>query len=381
MVQSASRIKEAEAYTVKRDMYERMKFPTDYYVGIRGIRGIGKTTLLLQLAREYKNPIYLSVDWSYLKPYSLYEIIKYAGKQGFDSFFIDEIHYQQNWASELKTLYDEGYKNIFFTGSSAIGLQKGADISRRAVIFDLPPACFREYLAIKKGIGSKKLQLNELAGKRKEVLAECISSYAMLDEYLNYGGVLYDKKEFDEKFLNALKKIIADDLAYFREIDLNYETNIMKLLYLIATTTSFETNFSKIASALGVQKNTAKRMIEDLEKAGCVKTVFPCKSGYGLVRKEPKIFLPFPFTAFLSRQLFKEPLKGRIREEFFVQHAPVSCYLKTKRGEKTADFMIGKQIFEVGGVSKTTVQNPDFLVTDGVEVTENKIPLFLFGFL
>ena len=367
--------------TTKRDIYKRMSSPTDYFVGLKGLRGIGKTTTLLQMAQNYKNPLYFSADAIYLMNSSIYDVINHAQKNGYDSFFIDEVHYQKDWSYSLKTLYDEGTRNIFFTGSSAIELNKGADLSRRAVLFDMPPASFSEFLRIKHGIDLPAISLEDILKRKKELLPKYSDTYQYFGEYLAYGGVLYDRKEFDLKLLNSINKLVTVDMAYLRDININVETNIFKIFQLVATTSSFEINYSKLSSALGISKITVERLVSDLEKAGSLSVCRPCRSGYALVRNEPKIFLPVPLTSFFSRQLGTEPKTGRLREEFFISHVNSPCYVKTARGEKTSDFRLGDIIFEIGGVSKTSVQNPDYIVVDGLDCLENRIPLILFGFL
>ncbi len=381
-LESGKFISSVAGIKTKRDIYERINSPTDYFVGIKGLRGIGKTTTILQVAQKYKNPLYFSADAIYLRNATIYDIVKYAQNVGHDAFFIDEIHYQKDWTYSLKTLYDEGVRNLFFTGSSAIELTKGADLSRRAVLFDLPPASFSEYLRIKQGIDHPLISLDEIVSKRKELLHKYSDAYQFFTEYLNYGGVLYDRKEFDLKLQNSINKLVTVDLGYLRDININIETNIFKIFELVATTHSFELNYTKLATSLGgISKNTVERLICDLEKTGGIHVCKPCKTGYGLVRNEPKLLLPIPFTAFFSRQLASEPDIGRLREEFFISHVDKPCYLKTERGEKTADYKIDKQVFEIGGVSKSSVQNPDYIVADGLDASENRIPLFLFGFL
>lgn len=382
LIESGKRIESAKGMEKKRDLYGRMQGPTDYFVGVKGLRGVGKTTLLLQCAAGHREPLYFSADAIYLKGYSIYEIVDYARENGeFGSFFIDEVHFKKDWAQSLKTLYDEGVRNVFFSGSSAIEITRGADLSRRAVLFELPPATFREYLSIRKGIELPALGLEELLREKGGLAKEYSQAYEFMGEYNRYGGFLYDKKEFDEKLKNALVKLASIDLAYLRNININTENDVFRIYDLVATSSSLEMNYSRLASALGISKNTAIRLVADLEKTGGITICRPCKKGYALIREEPKLFLPIPLTSFFSRKLAAVPNVGRMREEFFVSHAGNVCYRKTERGEKTPDFMLGGKTFEVGGVSKTTIQKPDYVVADGLEASGNRIPLFLFGFL
>ena len=139
-------------FSTKRYLYEALKkIDKDYYRGIKGIRGVGKTVLMLQLARETKGSLYISADSTTLKPFTLYEIVKELNKRGYYNIFIDEIHRKTFWDVDLKTLYDEHEGRITFSGSSALDITKtSADLSRRVVLKELKPASLREFLNIRK---------------------------------------------------------------------------------------------------------------------------------------------------------------------------------------------------------------------------------------
>ena len=122
--------------------------------GIRGARGTGKTTMLLQrMKAEHglsEEAIYLSLDEMYFAEHPLQEVIEKLQARGVRYFYIDEVHKYPNWARVLKNVYDYfPHLQIIFTGSSIIELnQLNVDLSRRAIIYDLPGLSFREFLAI-----------------------------------------------------------------------------------------------------------------------------------------------------------------------------------------------------------------------------------------
>ncbi|MEK7137549.1 MAG: AAA family ATPase, partial [Patescibacteria group bacterium] len=324
---------------------------------------------------------YFSADRIYLKNDSPYDIVKYAAKNGYTSFFIDEIQSSTDWTSSLKSLYDEGIRKVYFSGSSAIGVDKGADLSRRAVIHHLPPASFREFLSIKKGQDYQPLTLKDIIQKKKTLLPKYAPSYESMDEYLRYGGMLFDRGEFDKKVENSVYRLIRSDLASIRAVDGGLESTIFKLFYMIASTPSYEANYAKMASVSSMSKNAMIALLSDLQKAGIINILNPSASGHELARKEPKIYFPVPFSAFFTRQIFQQPPLGRLREEFFVQHAVGCGYVKGAEGRKSPDFSYAGHTFEVGGVGKDNAQGPQYRVIDGILVEGNRIPLFLFGFL
>ncbi|WP_297467487.1 hypothetical protein [Thermococcus sp.] len=117
-------------------------------------------------------------------------------------------------------------------------------------------------------------------------------------------------------------------------------------------------------------------LVEDLSKAGLLIAVNPCGSS----RKEPKLYLTVPLREFFAKKGF-DTHKGALGEEFFVNHLRNFglCYLKGKRGEKTADFKVGRWVIEVGGESKGRYQKPDYTAVDGLITGKRRVLLFLFG--
>ena len=124
-------------------------------VGIKGARGCGKTTLMLQhIKKTFQNnldlAVYVSLDNLYFTNNSLVEFVDTFMKHGGTHIFLDEVHKYPDWSVAIKSLYDEfPMLHIVFTGSSLLELEKGkADLSRRALMYELPGLSFREYLEI-----------------------------------------------------------------------------------------------------------------------------------------------------------------------------------------------------------------------------------------
>jgi len=353
----------------------------EYYIGIKGIRGIGKTVLMLQLANKTKDSIYFSADSTLIKPFNIYEVSKKLIQRGYKNIFIDEIHRKNEWDIDIKTLYDEHEARIIFSGSSALNITKtGADLSRRVVLKELKPASFREFLNIQKNYNIPSVSFEEIIKNKTSLTKKYAEIYNYFSEYMRYGGVLYPKNGFYEALENTIRKVVLQDLSSLRDINIKYETDVYKLLYLIARSPPYQTNFSAISRELGTSKTFAIRIVKDLEETGVIITAFPCKKKGIDVKKEPKIYLSIPLREFFLKQGV-EINKGAAREEFFINHARDVCYLKGERGEKTPDFRFKDVILEIGGKTKTKYQNPDYIVVDSLSTENDKIPIFLFGFI
>lgn len=366
----------------KRYLFETLnKASGKFYTGIYGMRGVGKTVLLLQIAESKKNSLYIPADAKYLLQESLYDIANYAISHGYENLFIDEINSRAGWTSDIKTLYDEGRAKIFFSGSSSVEIRKGADLSRRVIMHELKPASFREYLNIKKGAYIKTIGIEQLYNpkSRKELAIQNSRWKDFVQEYYKYGGVLYEgiDMDFPKPISSTLEKMISLDLTYLRDLNIKIENDIYKLLYRITESGPYEASYTQLAGYLGISKSTVIKIISDLEKIGLLKLVYPCGGG---IRKEPKIYLRIPFRAAIDATAVRRTEIGILREEFFANNVEVECYFKTERGEKTPDFKVAGKTVEVGGVSKKS-RDANYIAMDGITFTENKIPLFLFGFL
>ncbi|OIO20773.1 hypothetical protein AUJ17_05510 [Candidatus Micrarchaeota archaeon CG1_02_47_40] len=385
LINSRNLINEAVKYPHKRYLYNTLaRVPEGFFCGVCGLRGIGKTVLLLQLAGKAQNPLYLSADAHYLAGEDLYELIRFCSERGYKNLFIDEIHYKKEWKESLKTAYDEGLARVFFSGSSALEIRGGADLSRRALIYKLNPLSFREYLAIKKGMPHEAIPQAELFDfqKRKEIIEKTSSTAAFFAEYCRLGGLLYpssDEQFFYKAVESALDKTIRMDMAYLRGIEVATEQELYKLIQRIALSPPGEASYSSLASKVSLSKPSVISAIDCLVKIGVVLRVLPC--GKAAARKEPKLYLAPPLRHFICSSLSVSPDAGSLREEFFVSHAEKTCYLKGKRGEKTPDFLFGGKKIEIGGSSKNFRQNPDFIFEEGITFEERRIPLYLAGFL
>ncbi len=110
-------------------------------VGIKGARGVGKTTFILQHIHETfglsRDCLYVSLDDIAFPYENLVQLAEEFEKSGGKYLFLDEIHKYVNWSQELKNIYDSFLDlHVVFTGSSILDILKGkADLSRRAVVY------------------------------------------------------------------------------------------------------------------------------------------------------------------------------------------------------------------------------------------------------
>ena len=388
--------------TKKRYLYEKIDF-SQKMIGIIGQRGVGKTTIMLQFLKEKNSPetvIYLTADDIYFSQNTLKETVEMLYRDyGFRIFCIDEIHKYKNWNQELKNVYDllSGIK-IVFSGSSSLDVLAGAyDLSRRAVLHQLNGLSFREFVEFKNGIILKSFSPEDLLAKYKKYSVQISSQIEVLKlfkEYISFGYYPYflegSSDTYELKMKNVLDKTIYEDIANLNNIKTENLPYFKKTLAFLASIPPGEINVNKLASNLGLAFETAEAYMDILYRISLVRYLLKNKTGYKLIRKSAKVFLDNTNVAvYLKKELGLDENPGVLRELFILNQLQ-NCKQKIYASEGRGDFLLKlkdkKIILEIGGRSKdfkkiSKISNA-YLVLDDMEIAENnKIPLWLFGFL
>ena len=130
-----------------------------------GAKGVGKTTLLLQYMKKQSlstdEMMYISVDHPLMSVTTILDIAKEFASLGGKVLILDEIHNQDNFASDLKIIWDFLEIDVIFSGSSALHLDN-EDLSRRVLKYTLPTLSFREFLEIETSQKFPKLTLEDI---------------------------------------------------------------------------------------------------------------------------------------------------------------------------------------------------------------------------
>jgi len=374
----------------KRFLYDEIDFGASI-IGIKGGRGAGKTTLLHQYAksRRYKHSqiLYISCDHPAMINQNLYEIADEFLAHGGKLLILDEVHKIDNFASHIKAMYDFGNLQILFSGSSAMKIEHNiGDLSRRALIYDMPVLSFREFLSLKKIAHFPIYSLEDILTNHEDIAIEINQEIKPLEwfgEYLEYGAYPFFKEgvsSYNNRLLEVVNVTIDSDLASLFSINSDKLDTLKKVLYMLCTTTPYEINKSKLSTQAGVAWATLSKYLEYMEKGSLIHLVRGSK-GHKTLQLPNKILLNNPN---LFGVLCGKPDKGALRESFFVSQ------LKTKHQihyHYQGDFILDdKTIIEVGGKSKDNSQikglKNAYLAIDDIEFGyDNAIPLWLFGFL
>lgn len=319
-------------------------------------------------------------------------LISFAEKfyqQGGKLLMVDEIHKLSDWSAELKNIYDllPGLQ-VVFSGSSLLKIKTGSsDLSRRAVFYNIQGLSFREYLQIDLGLQLEKYPLKILL-KNHEVISHEINKKLKPLQYFNdylkhgyYPFYLQSANTYPLKLNSILNFIIETEIPSIINLDQKNIGKIKRLLQIIAASTPFQPNIVKLSESLEIHRSTLLQYLHLLEATDIIRNLYSDGSFYGKLSKPGKILLHHPNLAYC---LNDDVNSGSIRESFFCNQ--VGAENKVELSAK-ADFLInGKYTFEIGGAKKTRKQISGlasaYVVADNLTYGfENKIPLWLFGFL
>lgn len=364
-------------------------------ISVTGARGAGKTTLILQhIAENYTVPskevLYADVSHLYFSSHTILDLADEFYKKGGKYLFLDEIHRYAGWANEIKQAYDTyADLHIVFTGSSILEIDKGgADLSRRVVRYLLPGLSFREFILIESKIEFDTINMDQILKEHRAIsnqILQKIKPLAMFSDYLAYGYYPYfmeGKDVYSEKLLNTINQILEVDLPYSVNIDFTSVRKLKKLLSIISESVPFKPNINKISNLTEVSRPTLSRLFELLERAQLINSLQNSVDGIRQLGKIDKIYLNNTNLMHVLAQ--ENPDKGNARETFFLNQLSSNHKVELP---VSGDFIVDdKWTFEIGGKNKNSKQiinqSDAFIAADDIETGyENKIPLWLFGFL
>ena len=377
---------------VLRYLYEKINWDARL-IGIKGARGVGKTTLLLQRIKlAYKkmdNVFYVSLDNLWFQSHSLPELVDWLYQHGIRNLFLDEVHKYPDWAIVIKNLYDT-YDDlrIVYTGSSMLEIDHSrVDLSRRQTLYTLQGLSFREYLVISNVKEVPPMGLMQLFEEHQRVAMDVsrdIPVAKYFEEYLRNGYYPFFK-EAGNDYMSRLNEtavlVMETDMPAVESISYTTIQKTKQLLMLIAGNVPLAPNISKLSAQLETTRDSCLKMLYTLDKAGLLLLLTRNIKDYKHLVSPEKIFLG---NTNLMYALGSRINEGTLRETFFLNQLSLNhdVYAPSQ-----GDFLVdNKYLFEVGGKNKTFEQIKDmqdsFLAVDDTEVgSRNRIPLWMFGLL
>lgn len=245
---------------VIRDVNFEKYLKTKQITVISGIRRCGKSTLLAQFSKKFKNFYYLNFDDERLLNFSIGDfdnlMVAWQKKYSSKTIFLDEIQNVENWEWFVRRIYEEGYK-IFITGSNAklLSSELATRLSGRYFKIELYPFSFKEFLDYKKIDYQKKDTKNKV-----KILKN-------FDYYLKNGGFPEFIQYKDSEFL----KRIYEDVLY-KDLLIRFNIREVKAFKQLAdflfTNFTKEISYNSLKNILGFKSVTSvKNYIEFIQES------------------------------------------------------------------------------------------------------------------
>lgn len=362
-------------------------------IGIKGPRGTGKTTLMLQhLKYDLGLPsdaLYITADHTWFYNHSLLETANDWYKQGGKILFIDEVHKYPKWSVELKNIYDGlPEMQVVFSASSALDIYRGeADLSRRVVSYLLAGLSFREFLSFSTGNDFDTVSIDDIVKDHRDlsrIITDDLRPLPAFRKYLQLGYlpiIAEGEDSYQLKLTQVINTIVETDLAYIAGYNTGTATKVKKLLGVIAESVPFKPNIAALSRKLDLSRDSVYQYIYQLKDARLLNTLSSEGKGVSTLQKPDKIFLENTNLAFALKE---KPDTGNIRETFVLNQL-LNAGLNVSSPTE-GDFYINGLTVEVGGKNKSTSQvrhlDNYIVAADDIETgAGNKIPIWLFGFL
>jgi len=299
-----------------------------------GLRGVGKTTIVLQL---YNHLMSKGVSADEILYFSADESIEYLGagvSEVVKTFveeihrkslvnldknlfvFIDEAHFDKKWATASKIVYDKTDKLfLLVTGSSALSMELSVDLARRASRESVFPLNFSEYMVLKHNFfppGGTAESLRQLMFKpsnlakdlekavalRKSLIKKGISPEKEWEDFLFFGGFPFALRmgqiEGHERLFSMIEKVVEKDVFSLQSFSTETRNVITRILAFLALQRPGGTSDSKLSESLGKSPTLVRSILDILEKTHLVFSVKPHGGAVKKIRKPWKYYFLSP---------------------------------------------------------------------------------------
>ncbi|WP_346696640.1 ATP-binding protein [Barnesiella viscericola] len=373
---------------VKRDlMYQINK--NSRLVGIKGSRGVGKTTFLLQYAKENygldRSCLYINLNNLYFTEHTLREFAGRFYDQGGRVLLIDQVFKYPGWSEELKYCYDHFPElKIIFSGSSVMRLKEENPVLAGLVdSYNLRGFSFREYLNLMASTQFPSYTLDDIIAHHKSIAQEICSRVNPLDYfpgYLHHGYYPFflDKANFSENLVKNINMIMEVDILLIKQIELSYLPKVRRLMYLLSVQSPAPTNVSQLSKDIQISRATVMNYIKSLKDARLINMLY--REGEEFPKKPAMVYMHNTNIIYSNRSVQVDA--QAVRETFFYNTLHKDHRLNM--GSKNAQFLVNREkLFRVQGSVPRSRINPNFYyAVDDLKVgSDNLIPLWLFGFV
>lgn len=372
---------------VRRQLLDEIDW-SQRLIGIKGSRGVGKTTFLLQIANERygDNPgcLYINFNNLYFANHSLIDFAKEFCNRGGKTLLIDQTFKYGNWSAELRQCYYECPElQIIFTASSVMRLiDENKDLHDIVQVYNLRGFSFREYINLKTGLELPSFTLNEILSNHEEIaskLLERVNPLEYFGKYLEHGYYPFflEKRIFSENLLKTMNMMMEVDILFIKQIELKYLSKIRKLLYLIMQSSPSQANVSQLAAEIQTSRATIMNYIKYLKDARLLNTLYGEGDDYP---KKPKVV--YAHNTNLMHAVLHDGVNRDDERKTFLYNTIHSRH-KVNIGKHGSDFCLdGMLQIKYDNQSQYRHNTKTWFAVDALSVEhKHEVPLWLLGFL
>lgn len=361
-------------------------------IGIKGTRGIGKTTFLLQYAKKYfpandGQCLYINMNNFYFQGRGIANFAGEFYKRGGKVLLIDQVFKEPEWSKELRMCYDlYPYLKIVFTGSSVMRLkEENPELNGIVKSYNLRGFSFREFINLQTGKNFPAYSLDEILGNHEQIVRTIlphVSPLKYFEDYLHHGFYPFflEHRNFSENLLKTMNMMTEVDILLIKQIELKYLTKIKKLFYQLAVNGLKAPNISQLAIDIETSRATVMNYIKYLADARLINIIYP--EGQSFPKKPSKVMM---HNTNLMYAIYPIQIKRQdVMETFFVNSMWKDH--KVNQGSKDNFYVVdGTKRFKIcdaNNSGKTRISQDVIYARYNTEVGKgNQIPLWLLGFL
>ena len=363
----------------------------DRMIGIKGTRGVGKTTFLLQYAKERfgandRQCLYINMNNFYFQERGIADFAGDLYRGGGKVLLIDQVFKQPNWSGELRKCYDNYPElKIVFTGSSVMRLkEENPELNGIVKSYNLRGFSFREFLNYMSGHNFPTYSLDDIIKNHEQIAMQILPKVSPLkyfQDYIHHGYYPFflENRNYSENLLKTMNMMTEVDILLIKQIELKYLTKIKTLFYLLALEGPKSPNISNLAKEINTSRATVMNYIKYLSDSRLINIIYPV--GQEFPKKPAKVIMNNSNLIYAIYPIHVE--QQDVMETFFV-NALLSVHL-VNEGNKQGNYIIDEnKRFRICDAENTKMRlnNETIYARYNTEVgKDNKIPLWLFGFL
>ena len=372
---------------VRRTLMDEINW-SDRMIGIKGTRGVGKTTFLLQYAKEHfdiqdKQCLYINMNNFYFQGRGIADFAGEFYHNGGRVLLIDQVFKQPDWSEELRRCYDEhpGLK-IVFTGSSVMRLkEENPELNGIVKSYNLRGFSFREYLNLQTGLRFHSYTLEDIIQHHSSIsreICERVQPLKYFKAYLDHGYYpsYLESKSFEAALLKVMNSQLEVDVLMIKQIDVACLHKLRKLLHILMRDAPCALNISSISEEIGLSRATTMNYIKYLKDSRLINLLYMENKNFPM--KPTRVYM---HNTNVAKMIFtREVSPEDLYETNF--YTAIHGSHKVNATDRSAMFVVdGKYYFDV----REKASSRDTIRPTAVAELEtgrgNQIPLWLLGFL